>query len=383
MNSTSLKQAFPIAGIFACRMLGLFLLIPVFTLYADKLTGARPALIGIALGAYGFSQGVLQIPFGILSDKYGRKPLIITGLILLAVGSLIGAYSHSIYGVIIARVLQGTGAIGSVLIALLSDVIPVEKRTPAMAIIGGTIGFSFNIALLCGPPIAHQFGLPGIFITTFGLALLGLLLLTRIEVPPVTPETSKPKFRDVLSSPMLARLNLAIFCQHAIFTATFFVMPFYLKDAISHQKILVAWHFYLPILLCAFVVAIPLLMLFEKRHKTRFFYLTSIIMIGLSQGLIHQSEAGAKWALFCGLMFLYFVAFNALEALLPSLVSKKAPAKQKGAAMGIYSSSQFLGIFVGGSMAGLIAEHYGLSSIFMANTLLTLIWFGVSASSSD
>lgn len=383
MKSPWLRTVFPIAGIFACRMLGLFLLIPIFTLYAPQLKHATPALIGIALGAYGLSQGLLQIPFGMLSDRYGRKPIVYMGLGLFALGSLLGVVTDSMWGIIIARILQGMGAIGSVLMALLADLTPEDKRTPAMAVIGGSIGLSFNLALILSPHIAHFHGLSGIFVITLGLAFLGSVLLkTLVPTPkkaaPTQPIPYKSRLTHVLTQPGLRRLNLGIFCQHAILTATFFVLPLKLQSAVQTAQLTSLWHFYLPTLAAAFFAAIPLIMMAEKRQKTKLVFLSAIGITGVSQILLAQ--ANLTWIAFCSLMFIYFLAFNALEALLPSLVSKQTNAHYKGTAMGVYSSSQFLGIFTGGSLAGLLYQAYDAPGIFVFNACVAAFWLTKTAS---
>jgi MFS family permease len=382
-TSPWLRIVCPIAAIFACRMLGLFMLIPVFTLYAPTLTGASPVWIGIALGSYGLSQGLLQIPFGMLSDRYGRKPIIILGLILFALGSALGAMTHTITGMIVARILQGMGAIGSVLMALLADLTPESKRTAAMAVIGGSIGLSFNLALVVSPPLAHHAGLSGIFITTLGLAVLGLVLLKVIvptpqHLPEQSPAPSKKRLRYVLAQPELQRLNLGIFCQHLMFTATFFIIPLKLQAAMEAHHINALWHFYIPTLMLAFIAAVPLIILAEKRGKTKLIFLIAIGLTGLSQALLTQTSLA--WPGFCMLMFVYFFAFNALEALLPSLVSKKAGTHHKGTAMGVYSSSQFLGIFAGGALAGILYQHYHGFGIFITNALIATLWLWAATS---
>ena len=231
MKNSWLNSVIPIAALFSFRMLGLFMLIPVFTVYANHLTAATPMLMGIALGSYGLSQGLLQIPFGMLSDRFGRKPIITIGLLLFACGSLLGAFSTSIYSMIIARTLQGTGAIGSVLIALLADLTPDEQRTKAMAVIGVSIGLSFSLAMVLSPAITHYFGLSGIFYLTSFLALLGLVLLHAVIPTPkkepfhIDSEANPALFKEVLYNRHLQRLNLGIFCQHFILTATFFPSP--------------------------------------------------------------------------------------------------------------------------------------------------------------
>ena len=383
MKSTWLRTVLPIAAIFSCRMLGLFLLIPVFSLYANSLAGATPALIGLALGCYGLSQGLLQIPFGLLSDRYGRKPMIIAGLVLLALGSMLGATTHSIAGMMIARTMQGMGAIGSVLMALLADLTPESKRTSSMAVIGGSIGLSFNLAFIISPPLAQHTGLSGLFMVTVVLAFLGLVLIHFVVPKPKSmPELSttpyKARLREVFQHTELQRLNLGIFCQHAMLTATFFVLPLRLSAAMEAHQLTALWHFYLPMLVIAFIAAVPLILFAEKRGKTKLVFLVAIGLMGLSQALLVQTTL--PWVGFCGIMFTYFLAFNALEAMLPSLVSKRTNPKNKGTAMGVYSSCQFLGIFAGGSLAGLLYQNYGSQGIFITNAFIAILWLSAATS---
>jgi len=383
MKSTWLRIALPIAAIFSCRMLGLFLLIPVFSLYASSLTGATPALIGLALGCYGLSQGLLQIPFGLLSDRYGRKPLIVTGLILLALGSILGATTHSIAGMMIARTMQGMGAIGSVLMALMADLTPESKRTASMAIIGGSIGLSFNLAFIISPPLAQHSGLSGLFMVTIVLACLGLVLIHFVVPKPQTmPILNSAPYRtrlyEVFKQTELQRLNIGIFCQHAMLTSTFFVLPLRLNTAMEAQQITALWHFYLPMLVISFLAAVPLILFAEKRGQTKLVLLVAVGLMGMAQALLAQHAL--PWVEFCSIMFVYFLAFNALEAMLPSLVSKRTNPKNKGTAMGVYSSSQFLGIFAGGSVAGLLYQHYGNSGVCITNALVAAVWLGIATS---
>lgn len=382
MKYSWLNTVFPIAAIFSFRMLGLFMLIPVFTVFATQLTDATPTLIGLALGSYGLTQGLLQMPFGMLSDRFGRKPILTIGLLLFALGSLVGALSHSIFTMIIARTLQGTGAIGSVLIALMADLTPDEQRTKAMAVIGMTIGLSFSLAMVVSPAITHHFGLAGIFYLTTFLALAGLILL-HIVIPTPRKECfhsdSEAKFsllKNVLCNHHLQRLNLGIFIQHFILTATFYSIPILLQQQIAEGHLTRQWHFYLPLMLCSFVLMIPFIVLAEKKRKMKLVFTTAVCITTLMQfflALFHH-----QWLSLWLLMFFYFVAFNILEATLPSLISKQADPNSKGTAMGVYSSSQFLGIFLGGALAGILYQLGGSVAIFIANTVLGILWLSIA-----
>ncbi len=373
------NSVFPIAAIFSFRMLGLFMLIPVFTVYAKDYQGATPALIGLALGGYGLSQGLLQIPFGMLSDRFGRKPMICLGLCLFALGSLIGALSESIYGMILARCLQGTGAIGSVLIALLADLTPDHQRTKSMAVIGMTIGLSFSLAMVISPPISRYFGLPGIFYFSVLLAGLGLILLYAVIPNPYQERfhsDSEAKWSllgAVIRNRHLQRLDLGIFCQHFILTATFFEIPLLLQNYLKQGQLGQQWHFYLPLMLFSFVAMVPFIILAEKKRLMKPMFLLAVSVTCLGQFFL--SFVYANWWAFCLLMFVYFVAFNFLEASLPSLISRQAEPGAKGTAMGVYSSCQFLGIFAGGALAGLFYLWTGSQGIFLNNALLALLWF--------
>jgi MFS family permease len=379
MNKHLLKILTPIAAIFSFRMLGLFMLIPVFTIYATTLEGANATLIGVALGAYGLSQGIMQIPFGLLSDKYGRKPMLTLGLLLFAIGSLVGALSHSITGMIIARCIQGTGAIGSVLIALLSDLTAERQRTFAMAILGMSIGLSFTIAFIVSPILASYAGLSGIFYFTVFLAILALILVhTVIPIPPEThaspqqQQKHRQRLKHVLMHRELQRLNWGIFCQHFILTSTFFVIPIQLRDQFHFEQG-TTWTFYLPVLVIAFLLMLPVLFISEKKQQTQRTFIGAICITTICQiGWLLQQH---HWYIFAGLMIIYFTSFNILEAMLPSLISKKAPTENKGTAMGVYSSSQFLGIFAGGASAGILYQFYQENGVFFVNIVLTVLWF--------
>ena len=379
MKQSWLSRVYPIAAIYSFRMLGLFMLIPVFSVAATSLKGATPTLIGIALGSYGLSQGLLQMPFGFLSDRFGRKKLLTIGLLLFAIGSLLGAFTDSIYGMIVARILQGTGAIGSVLMALMADLTPDEHRTKAMAVIGVTIGISFSLAMVISPAITHRYGLSGIFYLTAILAVTGLVMLHSVIPTPkkepfhIDSEVKPTMIRQVFRDHHLRRLNAGIFFQHLILTSTFFAIPIVLQQQIELGHLTLQWHFYLPLMVGAFLLMVPFIMLAEKRQVVKPVFLSAVFVTGVSQLIL--AFTNQSWLCICAFMFTYFVAFNILEASLPSLVSKQANAATKGTAMGMYSSSQFLGIFAGGALSGVIYQYCGNQGVFITNGLITLAWF--------
>ena len=378
MKEQASRAVIVVALLFAFRMLGLFMLLPVFSLYAGQYGGSTPFLIGLALGIYGLSQALLQIPFGLLSDKIGRKAVIVLGLCIFVLGSLVAAFSTSIMGVIIGRLLQGMGAIGSTLLALLADSTQEKHRTKAMAVVGGTIGLSFGVSMVIGPMLATYGGLSAIFFTTAGLGMLGVAMLL-IVGPKTTShqrnkdvETVPALLSSVLRNPTLLRLDIGIFTQHAILTAMFTVLPFIL---VEHGGVIPAQqhlHVYLPIMALAFIAMVPVIIFAEKYKQTRAVFLLAITVTAITQFCLsfwHQS-----FAQIITLLILYFTAFNLLEALLPSLVSKAAPSGSKGTAMGVYSTSQFLGIFAGGALAGLLNTLHIESCTFGLCGLLATSW---------
>jgi MFS family permease len=358
------------------------MLIPIFTLYANKLSGATPILVGIAFGAYGLSQGLLQIPFGLLSDKFGRKPLIAVGLVLFIIGSLIGACSDTIYSMILARLMQGMGAIGSVLIALTADLTKDNDRTKAMAVIGLTIGVSFSLAMVISPAISHAFGLAGIFYLTAIFGFIGLAILYLVIPTPaqqrfhLDSETNATLIAVVIKNRQLLALDFGIFFQHLILTATFFALPLILKNELAMSLADKSLYFYLPIMISAFVLMVPFIVLAEKYQRMPMVFIGAIVVIALSQ--LCLSFEYQNFHLLTACVLIYFVAFNVLEALLPSLISRKAPIHSKGTAMGVYSTSQFLGIFVGGALAGFLFRYFSFTGIYLVNTVLTIIWFLIS-----
>ena len=370
-----------LAGLYVLRMLGLFMVLPVLSIYSADLEGATPALIGIAIGSYGLTQALLQIPFGFLSDKVGRKTVIVLGLVLFVIGSIVAAMSESIYGVIIGRCLQGSGAIASSIMALLSDLTREQMRTRAMAVVGMSIGISFSVALVLGPVISQPFGLSGLFWFTALLASLGLLVIWKwvptpqLYSPQRDATVQKKQIFEMLKHPELLRLDMGILILHLVMTATFVVVPLRLVEqgltAPQH------WMVYLPIMILAFFAMVPFIIIAEKKRKMKPIFLLAISLVAISQILMGLTTADSQIMLF-GLLFVYFMAFNLLEASLPSMISKISPAGQKGTAMGVYSSSQFFGAFIGGAAGGTIYGAWGIDAVLILCGALALIWVAIA-----
>ncbi|HBM29885.1 MFS transporter [Halomonas meridiana] len=366
-----------LAGLYASRMLGLFMVLPVLALYADTLAGATPLLVGVALGIYGLTQASLQIPFGLLSDRIGRKRVIAMGLLIFAVGSVVAAMADTIVGVIAGRALQGGGAVAAAIMALLADQTREQVRTAAMATIGLSIGVSFAIAMVLGPWLAAWAGLSGVFWFTALLTLVGLVVLWR-WVPPAPRRLrhrdvglDRQQFKSVITRPDLWRLDLSIFALHLVLMAIFVAIPFRLLNA----GVAVEYHglAYLGIMALSFVAMVPLVIVAEKRQRMKLMCLLAIGAIALSLASLGMPLSQGHW-LFVWL-FVFFTGFNLLEATLPSMLSKLAPAGAKGTAMGVYSTSQFLGAFLGGTLGGLLANVWGLNAVFIGCAVLALGWW--------
>jgi MFS family permease len=378
MQRQEFRAAVALAAVFSVRLLGLFMIYPVFASYAATLGGANPYLIGEALGIYGLTQGLLQIPFGLLSDRIGRKVMIVAGLALFAIGSAVAALSTSIGGVIVGRALQGAGAVGSVILALVADLTREETRTAAMAMVGITIGASFIVALLAGPIVAKFIGVSGIFWLMVGLAILGMAI-TEFVVPK-PPRVSVHRDAEavpaligaVLRDRELLRLDIGIFALHAMLTASFLVVPDLLRGILGvvvHDQ----WIVYLPVLLVSIATMVPPIVAAEKYRHMKGVFIGAVAALAASQIMLYFGAAN----MFALLAF--FSAFNVMEALLPSLITKVAPAHVKGTAMGVYSSLQFLGIFVGGVIGGFAHQRGGSTAVFAASTVLALIWLAAAA----
>jgi MFS family permease len=379
MTRTELRASGSLASIFALRMLGLFLVLPVFALEARKYPGGDdPALIGLAMGIYGLTQGLLQIPFGIASDRLGRKRVIIFGLLVFALGSLVAGGADTLMGVLAGRALQGAGAVSAAVTALLADLTRDVVRTKAMALVGASIGLMFALSLVVSPVIAAHIGLSGLFVLTAVLALLGTAVV--VWGVPAEPEAHKDAarggLRQVLSSPALLRLNIGVFVLHAVQLAMWVAIPAFLVQAGLGKDD--HWQIYLPAVLGSFVLMGAVFPL-ERRGYLRAVFLSAIALIALVQvALLWVSSGAPSIACLAWLLFAFFCGFNVLEATQPSLVSRIAPASSRGAAMGVYNTLQSLGFFAGGVMGGQLVKSYGTQGLFLTCAALMVLWLVVA-----
>ncbi|MBP1152977.1 MFS transporter [Methylocaldum sp. RMAD-M] len=378
MTRAEVRASLSLAAIYMLRMLGMFLILPVLSVFARELPDASPQLVGFAISAYGLTQAIFQIPFGLWSDRYGRKRLIVLGLLLFAAGSALAALSDSIYGIIAGRALQGAGAVAGVIMALAADLTREEHRTKAMALIGISIGMSFALSMVIGPVLSGWMGLHGLFWIITALALLGIVVLYSVVPTPAVSrfhrdtEVRPASLKTVLANRELLRLDLGIFCLHLVLTATFVVLPLILRDSLQLETAN-HWHIYLPVFGLALASMVPFVILAEKKRKMKAVFVSFIALIVLS-------DVGFTWLqhdfwIISGLLYLFFTGFNLLEATLPSLVSKTAPLDLKGTAMGVYSTAQFLGAFVGGAGGGWIYGRYGIPYVFLFCAAVALLWF--------
>jgi MFS family permease len=377
MTSLEKRSISGLSLIFALRMLGLFMILPVFSIAAKQYQDATPLLIGLAIGAYGLTQALLQIPFGMLSDRIGRKRVITIGLILFAIGSVVAANADSIYSVILGRLLQGSGAIAAAVMALIADLTRDQHRTKAMASIGISIGLSFSISLAAGAALENWLGLTGIFWVTALLALVGIAVL-HLWVP--TPirlvnhrdiEPIPAQFKNVFKNTDIMRMVISIMLLHMLLTTSFFALPMALHDfaGLAIEKHALS---YLPILILAFICMVPFIIVAEKKRKMKPIFISAIIMLGAAQLLWASFTSSLTMLLFS--LWIFFTAFNILEASLPSLMSKLSPLENKGTAMGVYSSAQFIGAFLGGVVGGYLYSHFSLTAVFIFGAFTTLIW---------
>ncbi|WP_175653480.1 MFS transporter [Pseudomonas sp. Marseille-P9899] len=381
MSGSETRAAGGLALVFAFRMLGMFMVLPVLATYGMDLAGATPALIGLAIGAYGLTQAVLQIPFGVISDRIGRRPVIYLGLVIFALGSVLAAQADSIWGVIAGRILQGAGAISAAVMALLSDLTREQHRTKAMAMIGMSIGLSFAVAMVVGPLLTRSFGLSGLFLATAAMALVGIALIAFVVPASSGPlhhresGVAKQVLGPTLRHPDLLRLDVGIFVLHAILMASFVALPlaFVERGGLPKEE---HWWVYLTALLISFFAMIPFIIYGEKKRKMKRVLLGAVSVLLLTE-LFFWEWGNSLSALVIGTV-IFFTAFNLLEASLPSLISKVSPAGGKGTAMGVYSTSQFLGAALGGILGGWMFQHGGLTTVFLGCAGLCGLWLAVA-----
>ncbi len=374
MSSQEKRTGISLAAVFALRMLGLFLILPVFSIYARELpSGNDMALVGIALGAYGLTQACLQIAFGAASDRFGRKPVIVFGLLLFVAGSFVATVANDIHGIIAGRVLQGAGAISAAVTALAADLTREQHLTKVMAMIGSSIGLVFAISMVGAPLLYVLVGMPGIFALTGILALLAVVVVLRVvpAAPKVPRQPVWQSFVEVLTNRQLLRLNFGVFALHMMLTAMWVLLPVKL---ISTGGLPVAehWKVYLPALLISFVIMVPAIILAERFARMKLIFNAAIVLL-LAVQMGFGLFAGGLYGLAFWLM-LFFVAFNILEATQPSLISRIAPPHAKGAALGVYNTTQAMGLFLGGLIGGILAKYAGAGAVWLAGSVLSFVW---------
>ncbi len=378
MNPTELRAGLGLAGVFGLRMLGLFFILPVLAVHAAGIEGGGDlTLVGLALGGYGLAQGILQIPFGAASDRWGRKPVLYAGLAIFAAGSFLGCVADDIWTMIAARVLQGAGAISSVTMALAADLTREQHRTKVMAMIGSMIGLVFALSLVGAPLLYALIGMDGLFALT-GILCLGAIAIVKYQVPepPAPARVANPagSVRASLLDRELARLNAGIFILHVVLYAMFMVVPPLLVQ--GGLALAEHWKVYLPVVAASFVLMLPAVLYADRRNRPKPVLVAAVVLLLATEALLAASGGGV--AVLAALMLGFFVAFNVLEALLPSLVSRFAPAEGRGAAIGVYNTTQTLGVFFGGLLGGWVASRYGTTGVFAACTLLSVLWLAVA-----
>ncbi len=382
MTRLEIRASVSLASIFGLRMLGLFLILPVFSIHARLLPGGDNAtLVGLALGMYGLTQAIGQIPFGIASDRYGRKRIIVIGLLLFIIGSMVAAVDQHVIWVVVGRAIQGAGAVSAAVTALIADTTRDEHRTKAMAMVGASIGLTYAASLVLAPLLYASVGMRGMFLLVAALAAAAIYVVLVITpaAPPRSPEQSS--FVDVLRNPELMRMNIGVFALHAIQMSMFVVLPMVLVNA-GGMPVSEHWKIYLPVVLVSFVLMLPPIFLGEKRGRMKQVFVSAIGLLLLVEiGLrfaVAQSEL--PFGLLIGLLLAFFVAFNILEASQPSLVSRLAPAGARGAALGVYNTMMAVGLFAGGAGGGLLAQYFGGQAVFTAGCLLTVGWLIIASS---
>lgn len=368
-SDTYWKPVISLAGLLGLRMLGLFMVLPVLALHVGGMPGATPLAAGLALGIYGLTQGLLQLPFGHLSDRLGRRPVIFMGLAIFAVGSAVAAFATSPYVLVLGRALQGAGAISAATMALVSDIVPLARRTRAMAIIGMSIGAAFMLAFAAGPVLAAWFGVPGLFWLTAAFALAGMGLLATVPESGAPVASTQPaRLRAVL--PTVWRQAAGVFLLHAMMTATFLAVPLMLTNDFALVQASHAW-IYLPVMAASLLLLAPLVLMHEKR-SARFAMHAAAVALLLGQAGLLAADA---LPVLCLGLWLFFGGFNYMEARLPASVSESVGADARGAGMGVYATAQFLGAFAGGLVGGTLASHWGIPGVLAGNVSLAAAWW--------
>jgi MFS family permease len=379
MSREEIRAGASLAGVYGLRMLGLFFILPVFAVHAAKLHGGDDlTLVGLALGAYGLAQGILQIPFGMASDRWGRKPVLYAGLLIFAAGSFLGIAADDIWIAIAARILQGAGAISSVAMALAADLTREQHRTKIMAMIGSTIGLMFALSLVGAPLLYQAIGMGGLFALT-GLLALASIWVVKTQVPDPLPSAVGRKqtaaTRASLLDPELLRLNAGIFILHIVLYAMFVVVPPLLVAA--GLELTQHWKIYLPVVLVSFALMVPAILYVDRRNRPKPVMLGAVALLVAVETALGALNASV--AVLAALMLGFFVAFNLLEAMLPSLVSRIAPAQGRGMAIGVYNTTQTLGVFFGGLLGGWVAGHHGARGVFYLCAGLCALWLAAAA----
>lgn len=373
MTATEKRDGAALAAVFSLRMLGLFLILPVFAMHATTLPGGdNLTLVGIALGAYGLTQAICQIPFGMASDVFGRKPVIVFGLALFALGSVVAAFADSMTWMLIGRIIQGAGAISAAVTALAADLTREAHRTKVMAMIGSSIGLAFAVSLVAAPALYAVMGMSGIFWITAALALGGIVVvLGGVSPAPTGVPGPRVPLSEVLRDTALLRLNFGIFTLHMVQMAMFVVLPALLVTS-GGIPLAKHWQVYLPAVLLSFALMVPAIVLAERRDQIKPMFVAAIILLLITE--IGLSLANDDLYVLIGGLISFFVAFNILEASLPSLISRVAPPRAKGAALGIYNTCQSLGLFAGGALGGFLAKHQGAAGVFLASAGIVSLW---------
>ena len=383
MNKLEKRTALSLAAVYAVRMLGLFMILPVLPLYVAHFEEATPFLIGLAIGIYGLTQATFQIPLGLLSDRFGRKKIIIGGLLLFALGSVVAALSDNIYSIIIGRAIQGMGAIAAATMALAADLTEENNRAKVMAAIGMTIGVAFAVAMVIGPLLNEWYGLSGIFWITALLALIGIALVAFVVPQPKRLFHHRDAgvlgdyILPTLKNPSLLRMNAGVFILHMLMTANFTVLPLIFRDQVGLASA-EHWKIYLPVFGLSFIAAVPLIIIAEKYQKIKQMLIGTVLMLAIAQ-LCMSLSIEHNWALIFWFLA-FFVSFNFLEAIQPSLVAKYSGVNTKGTAMGVFSTAQFMGIFVGGVVGGLLLQEGSANWVFLFGCAGAIIWLGLTLS---